>query len=270
MFRRSPVGLVRILAALAGLLVLGASSTRGAPQAPPPASQIIERFIKVIGGREAYKKISSLRATGTFELTGQGIRGSFEMLQARPARSVVKTTIDGIGKIEIGYNGTHGWQIDPMSGPALLSGRQLTEVADEAWFDGALYEPDFVKSMTTVERTTFDQKSAYKVQIVFVSGSEEFQFFDVETGLRVGTESRRQTALGVVPTSSYWRDYKQFGPLLQPTVIVQRPLGIEQVVRLATFEYDVVPANAFDPPAEVKALIKSDGGPPAPHGGPDL
>jgi hypothetical protein len=99
------------------------------------------------------------------------------------------------------------------------------------------------------------------VQIVFVSGSEEFQFFDVETGLRAGTESRRQTALGVVPTSSYWREYKQFGPLLQPTVIVQRPLGIEQVVRLATFEYDVVPANAFDPPAEVKALIKSDGGP---------
>jgi zinc protease len=261
MFRRSPCGLVRTVAALAGVLVLAASSHLGARQAPPPASQIVERFIKAIGGRDAYKKITSLRATGTFELTGQGIRGSFEMMQARPARSLVKTTIDGIGKIEIGYNGTHGWQIDPMSGPSLLSGRQLTEIADEAWFDGPLYEPGFVKSMTTVERTTFDQKPAYKVQVVFASGSEEFQFFDAETGLRLGTESRRQTPLGVVPTSSYWRDYKPFGPLLQPTVIVQRPLGIEQVVRLTTFEYDVVPASAFDPPAEVKALIKTDGGP---------
>jgi hypothetical protein len=143
-----------------------------------------------------------------------------------------------------------------MAGPALLTGRKLTELADDAWFDGPLYEPDFVKSMSVVERATFDGRPAHKLHVVLVSGSEEFQFFDVETGLRIGTEARRETQLGVVPTTSMWRDYKTFGPLLQPTTIVQRPLGIEQVVRLTSIEYDRVPDGAFDLPAEIKALIK--------------
>ena len=255
MFRRHNLGLVRAAAAVAGLAVASAAAV-SAFQTKPSAREVVDRFVKAIGGRDAHKKISSIRATGSFELPAQGIRADFEMMQARPAKTRVKTTIPGIGQIEVGYDGKYGWQIDPMAGPSLLTGRKLTELADDSWFDGALYEPDFVKSMTIVEQTTFDGRPAHKLHLVLKSGSEEFQFFDVETGLRIGTEAQRETQLGVVPTTSMWRDYKTFGPLLQPTMIVQRPLGIEQVMRLTSFEYDKVPASAFDMPAQIKALIK--------------
>jgi hypothetical protein len=31
---------------------------------------------------------------------------------------------------------------------------------------------------------------------------------------------------------------------------------VEQVLHVASVEYDVVPATAFDPPAQIKALLK--------------
>ena len=255
MFRRHRGWLVRAVA-ITGALSLLLSGSVTAHQDSPSAREIVDRFVKAFGGRDAYKKISSLRSTGTFELPAQGIRGNFEMVQARPAKARIKTEIPGIGQIEIGYDGKHGWQIDPLAGPTLLTGRKLTELADDSWFDGPLYESDFVKSMTVAERTTFDGRPAHKLQIVFASGGEEAQFFDVETGLRLGSEARRETPLGIVPTTSMWRDYKAFGAIRHPTVIVQRPLGIEQIIRLAAIEYDVVTPEAFDVPAQIKALIK--------------
>lgn len=256
MFRRHIARMVRTAAFAGALSLLLSGNALTARQDTPSARSIVDRFVTAIGGRDAYKKISSVRSAGTFELPAQGIKGNFEMLQARPAKSRIKVEIPGLGLIDVGYDGKHGWQVDPMAGPSLLAGRKLSELANDSWFDGPLYEPDFVKTMTVVERTTFDGKQAYKLQMVFNSGTEEFQFFDTETGLRLGTEAKRETALGIVPSTSMWREYKPFGPIRQATVIVQRPLGIEQVVRLTTIEYDVVPAEAFDMPAQIKALIK--------------
>jgi hypothetical protein len=256
MFRRHIGRLVRTGAVAVALSLLLSGDALTARQDTPSARAVVDRFVKAIGGRDAYKKISSMRSTGTFALPGQGISGNFEMVQARPAKARVKTEIPGLGQIEIGFDGKHGWQIDPMAGPSLLTGRKLTELADDSWFDGPLYESDFVKSMTVVERTTFDDRPAHKLRIVFTSGSEEFQFFDTDTGLRLGSEAQRETPLGVVPTTSFWRDYRLFGAIRQPTVIVQRPLGIEQVIRLTGIEYDVVASDAFDLPAQIRALIK--------------
>ena len=36
---------------------------------------------------------------------------------------------------------------------------------------------------------------------------------------------------------------------------MQRALGFEQVMTVTSYEYNVVPDGAFDPPAEVKALL---------------
>jgi hypothetical protein len=33
-------------------------------------------------------------------------------------------------------------------------------------------------------------------------------------------------------------------------------MGMQQVITIASVEYDTVPPNAFEPPTEIKALIK--------------
>jgi hypothetical protein len=251
---------IRFGPVVAAVAVLAMSPARPrANQAAPRAEEIIARHVKAIGGTAAWKRLSSMQIRGVFEMPGQGISGDLEIAAARPASFLLRVNIGGLGRIETGFNGTYGWTIDPMAGPTLMAGRELQETKDDSWFDGALYEPDHVRSMTTVGSAEFDQRKAYKVQLILHSGREQFDYFDAETGLQIGSESRRETQMGVVPTVSVMRDYKSFGGVMQPTVIIQRPLGIEQVVRITSIEVDAVPPGTFDVPAVIKALIKAPG-----------
>ena len=244
------LGLVALMA-----LLFGAAPAGQTAPALPAAKDLIAKHIAAIGGQKAYKAISSMRIRGRFEISPtEG--GDFEIIQARPNKMVQRIEVTGMGHAESGYDGKYGWTINPQTGAELLSGRQLTELADDAWFDGTLHEPDHVREMTTIEKTEFGGRPAYKVKVVFVSGHEETESFDAELGWAIGGEARRDTPMGVLPTTSWLKEYKKFGPLMFPTVIVQRVLSAEQSLKIATVEYDSVQPKEFDPPPAVKALIK--------------
>jgi len=221
----------------------------------PTGRDLVKRHVAAIGGERALAAIRSMRLRGRLEIPAQKIAGDLEVLTARPAKMVYRVTVPGIGRIENGYDGKIGWSTSPVAGPELLTGRQLSEAADDAWFDGALHAPDHVRELTTLERTEFDGHPAFKVKVVFVSGSEATEYFDAQTGLQIGAEAARATPQGVLQTVNINRDFRKFGPLMQPTVFIQRALGFEQVVTVTSCEYDVVPDNAFDPPPAVAALI---------------
>lgn len=271
MFRRSDLGLVRIVPAAVALLVFAQTATLPATQDPPLPSgrEILAKHVKAIGGDGPYKAVKSIRASGRFEMPAQQISGDFVMLAARPNKQRVKVTVGPIGEIESGYDGKVGWRMDPMQGPAVLTGKELSEAADDAWFDGALYGSDFVTEATTVGKQTFPppppsgrppssitSRPAYKVKLVLKSGNERFEYFDAETGLQIGSESTRMTPQGPVPVVSILSDYRKFGALMMPASLTQQLMGIEQVVSVNTYEYDNVPADAFDLPPAIKALIK--------------
>jgi hypothetical protein len=244
-----------------GLAVLvlggGAPGRAQAPAAaaPPPAQAIVARHVEAIGGAGAYKAVRSIHARGRLEIPAQGIVAAFELFTARPAQMLYVVTVPGIGRIENGYNGQVGWSISPISGPELLTGRQLGEAAEDAWFDSPLHEDGRVRDLTTLDQTVFDGRPAWRVRVVFRTGRDQIEFFDVDTGLQIGSEADRATPQGVVPTVNILRNYQKFGSLLQATTFVQRAMGFEQVVTLTSCEYDQVPESTFDLPPAIAALL---------------
>jgi hypothetical protein len=240
----------------AGVLLNAQAVPAAQDSALPSARSLVDRHMKAIGGAQAYAKVTSIHASGSLEIVGQAITGTVEILSARPAKLVLRVDINNVGKAEDGFDGKVGWEIDPLAGPSVLTGRRLSELKDDAFFDGPLHGPEHVKTMTTVAKTEFDKRPAYQVKVSYASGSEATEYFDPDTGLEMGSEASRQTSMGVLPVTSVVRDYKKFGDLLQATTLVQRGLGIEQVFHLTSFDYNAVPANAFEVPASIKPLIK--------------
>jgi hypothetical protein len=238
-------------------LVLSAvvAGVHAGPQDLPPADALVARHVEAIGGADAYRAVQSVHARGRLEVAAQRIVAAFELFMARPARTLYRVNVPGIGVIENGYDGSVGWSVNPVVGPEVMSGRQLTEAAEDAWFDGPLHEPARVREMTTIEATTFDGRPAYKVRVLFRAGHQLFEFFDVESGLLLGSEALRATPQGEVPTVSILRDYRQFGTLMQPTTFVQRALGIEQVLTISSYEYDRVDPATFALPPSVAGLL---------------
>ena len=110
--------------------------------------------------------------------------------------------------------------------------------------------------MKTVEKTTFDGRPCYKVSLVRKDGGEDFDFYDVATGLKAGASGTREIAMGPITATQMHADYKKFGDLLVPTTIKQTAMGVEQVLTFTSVEYDKVAPSTFEPPPEIKALIK--------------
>ncbi|HEY7005347.1 MAG TPA: hypothetical protein VH392_02590, partial [Sphingomicrobium sp.] len=219
----------------------------------PPAREILDRHVKAIGGREAVMSHKSAHATGTFSVPSSGLVGTVEMFgAANPDRMLMRVTIPGLGEMSQGYDGSHGWAVSPQTGPMLQVGKELDQTKLDADFYGELRDPKKYTSLKTIEKSVFDGRPCYKVSLVRIDGNEDFEFYDVETGLRAGSIATRETPMGNVTTTTVEADYKKFGNILQATTLVQKMIGVEQKLTLTGFEYDNVAPTVFELPAPIK------------------
>jgi hypothetical protein len=244
------------LLTLLALVPLAAREPRQAASDLPAARTLIDGYIEAMGGREAVLAQTSVRATGTFSIPASGLSGTVEFLRAKPNKFLQKQSLPGIGEIEEGFDGTVGWTISPLTGPALLEGKQLEQTKFYADFFEDLKQSDRYTSMTTVEKTTFEGRPVYKVKLVAKSGDEDFEFYDVETKLKVGEISTRDSPMGSLQATTSYSDYRKFGSLLHPVTTKMSAMSVQMVVTISTVEYGKVDPSAFAVPPQIKALIK--------------
>ena len=228
----------------------------GTTAALPEAREVIERHIKAIGGRDVLMAQSSRHVTGTVTMPSAGLTGSFEVFEAKPDKAVMRMNLGGVGEMNEGFNGTVAWSMNPVTGPALLEGKQLEEKKLDADFFGDLHPEKRYTSITTVERVAFEGRPCYKVQLVRRDGGTDVQFYDVETGLRAGSIMTRESQLGALNATIVEADYKPFGKVLYPTRLTSTAMGVQQVLTVSGVEFDKVDPSVFEPPETIKALIK--------------
>ena len=159
----------------------------GATAKLPSARSVLDKHLAAIGGRQAVLSHKSTRATGTLLMPAAGVTGAVEIYGAQPNRTLLKVSLDGVGEVLEGFDGTHGWSISPMTGPMLLEGKQLDEKRFDSEFHGELRSDDRYASLTTLERVDFEGRPCYKIRLVRKTGGEDIEFYDVATGLKAVT-----------------------------------------------------------------------------------
>lgn len=244
----------------AALAVFAAASAPAAaqqtPSIAPEARAIIERHVAALGGAKHLAATSSMRATGTLAMPAQGITGTVEILAARPNKTMLKAEITGIGTLESGFDGERAWTVDPITGPMLLTGKQLEQAKFDAAFDGPFQDLTRYTSLSAAGVETFEGRKAQRINAVTAGGDVSAEYFDVETGLHAGSVAKRETPIGPIEVTSLVRDYRKAGGGLQAHQLVQKMVGVEQVITLERFEFNNVKPEAFTMPPSVKALIK--------------
>jgi hypothetical protein len=258
---------VSVCALVAALSVAAsvAGQTQAPPQPPaaavsaadlPSARAIVDRHIEAVGGRKAILAHSSTHMVGTITLGAAGMSGEVEGFAAKPNKMLQKLKIGGIGEVLEGFDGTVGWSLNPLTGPALSTGKELEDRKFEADFYGELLPEGRYTSMKTLEKTTFDGRECYKVSLVRPDGREDVEFYDVKTGLRAGRQVTREGPMGAMPSTMIASDYKPFGDLVQPATMKVMTGGQQIVLVTTLIEYDNVDPKVFELPAPIKALIK--------------
>lgn len=247
----------RAIAAAFTVTVLSLPSMAGA-QALPSVTDILDRHVAAIGGRDAVMAISSVQQRGTLNMPAMGISAEVTMSAAKPNKASMLMSIPGLGEIRQGFDGAVAWSNDPMSGPRVAEGEELAARKATSNFSEAfgIYDMDNFTSVTVMEQSTFGGEDAYKLEFVRKVGPKVHAFYSVATGLYIGTQTSVVSPMGTIEVNSVASDYKTFGTLKVPTKIAGSQAGQDVVITLTDVKFDVVTDDAFAVPAAVQALIK--------------
>jgi hypothetical protein len=242
---------------LAAALLL-VSTTSATAQPLPSASEVLAKHVAAIGGKDALRKLTSIKQTATMELPSMGMSAEMEMVMVAPNKLSTKVVLPGLGEMLTGTDGAVAWSVNPMQGPRLLEGKELEQIKEQADFLGnMLYEPDRFSTMANEGVVDWNGEKAYKIKLVRKNnGNERWEYFSLANGLQIGSESSVTTEMGVVESSSIISDYKSFGSIKVPTR-AESTTGPQKIVMTTkTVELNTVDAKAVTAPDAVQPLIK--------------
>jgi hypothetical protein len=226
-----------------------------AATALPPAAGILAKYATAVGG-PSYLGAKAIVTKGGMSMPAAGLNATFEMTQLLPNLMKMVTTIPGMGEVQVGYDGTTAWAMDPMQGPRILTGKELDQMKDESDRRANVRSPDMFSSVETMADTTMNSERCYLVKLTWKSGRESFDCYSVATGLMVGSTSVQKTAMGDIPVVTMFNDYKKFGDITLPTKTVQELMGQQQILTIASVEMSDGAGLTVVPPAAIQALAK--------------
>lgn len=247
--------------ASAALPVFAAAQLAGAQATPaaalPPAPGLIAKYASAVGG-DAYLKAKAILTKGGMSMPAAGLNATFEMTQLAPNLMKMVTTIPGMGEVQVGFDGTTAWAVNPMQGPRVLDGQELDQMKDEADRRSAVRAPELFSAVQTVADTTMNSERCYLVKLTWKTGRESFDCYSAATGLIVASRSTQKTPMGDIPVLTLFNDYKKFGDVTVATKTTQELMGQQQILTVASVEFTDGSGVTITPPAEVQPLIKKN------------
>jgi hypothetical protein len=235
-------------------LVAVAQLASAQAQPLPPAATLLAKHAAAVGG-PAYLAAKSIVTKGGMSMPAAGINATFQMTQLLPSQMQMVTTIPGMGEVQVGFDGTNGWSIDPMQGPRVLAGAELDQMKDDADRRANLRSVELFTAMETTKDTTMNSERCYLVKLTWKSGRTTYDCFSAATGLVVASRSVQKTAMGELPVVTNFSDYKKFGSVTVPTKTVMELMGQQQILTISSVEFGDGSGVVITPPAAVQALI---------------
>lgn len=211
----------------------------------PTVQQVYDKYAVAVGGRDAWKVVVGRSEKGTADVTFAGLSGAYERHSLQPNK--MRMIIDlGVVRIDQGFDGEKGWA-DQGQGLQRMAADQEKNLAEPATGAHFLDPARFTKA--TVEgREAYDGIDAIKLAVTTKAGVDVTEYFDVATGLRVGTIAK--TPMGEQKTT--YRDYKEFdGKKVASKVIQHTPQG-DIVLNIQIVTFGAPDAALFKAPADLK------------------
>jgi len=229
-----------------------------APEEFPKGEAVLARFVEVTGGRAAYEQVRGSISKGTIAMAGQNLKGTMTVYESEPSRQLTVVEFPGIGRMEEGTDGVIAWSSSALEGVRLKEGEEKALTLRSA--SGQRKFLDWKKLFKSVETTgieNVDGKPCYKVVLTPLTGKPDTEYYDKASGLLVKETATVVMPMGEVPVSMAIGGYRKEGAILLPHSLQQSLAGQRIDITIESVSINPeFPPKRFDPPADVKALIK--------------
>jgi hypothetical protein len=240
------------LLALSGVFAGGQLRAQGqAGPALPTTQQVMERYVKALGGREAIFKHKSMTIREKLQVGSVSVD---RVVHYKDGKSHDQIALPNGGQYQSGYDGTVAWEMS-AEGAELMKGDEVKSKARDADMYYPARIPDYFKSLDVLEVSEFEGHTCYHLKGTNNWGIVNEHFYDTTTGLLVGYKFNSAWRGGPGDESEVFAEYKNFGGWLIPTRIDHKDPNktMTEVVNSVTF--DDVDDAVFTLPDSVKALV---------------
>jgi len=180
----------------------------GPAAALPTTEEVLDKYVKALGGKEACLKLNTRIVKGTFLIEAMNASGSVEAFTKAPNKNATIITIEGFGTINSVFDGSKGWSNDPFTGFRELTGAELAATKRESDFYPMLnFTKNFAKLVVKGSEKVGSSET-YVLEATPAEGGPEKFYFDVKTGLLIRHDAERESPQGKMAFERYYEDYK--------------------------------------------------------------
>ncbi|HEV8485510.1 MAG TPA: hypothetical protein VGV87_18345 [Blastocatellia bacterium] len=249
--KRMIITLVLVLLGAISALAQAKPDADKKPAAPmPTVDQVMENFVKAIGGKEAGMKVTSRVQKGTLEIAAMGVNAPIELYAKAPNKSLFFLDVPSYGIIQEGFDGTAAWAQEPQGGLRDKTGAELAETKLDGQFYKNLRLKELYSKLELSGVESVGGRDAYVIVCTPTGGSPEKFYFDKENGLLVRHDFERESPMGRSPTQQFLTDYKEVDGMKVPHTI--RNIGAmgEMTIKFTEIKQNVPIDDAkFNKPA---------------------
>jgi photosynthetic reaction center cytochrome c subunit len=183
----------------------------------PTIDQVLDKYIKALGGADALSKITSYAGKGTSTTFGADQINPAEIFAKAPDKYVT-IVHQREGDMIRTYDGHDAWVVLPLT---VTGEYQLTATAaDGGKLDGQMAFPGNIKSFFSTWRVSYPANiDGHDVNVVQGSRPDGFIatfYFDKQTGLLLRMVRYANSAVGRVPTQIDFADYGPVAGVMMP------------------------------------------------------
>jgi predicted Zn-dependent peptidase len=204
--------------------------TEGATPAPAgmTAQDVLDAYIKAIGGKDAVQKVRDVRKVYT--TTVQGMTATLTEYNKAPNKYAMEMMAGEMLVQRISYDGGDKGKLVSMMGEKELVDTDLDEVLQSAYAFPELHYGDLQYSAKLLGIVDIDGKKAYRVNVQTLPGGRFDEYYDVQSGLKLRRkESKTQEGGGYIQVVTDFSDYKPEGGVLFPHTLHQGG-GVDMVL----------------------------------------
>jgi len=182
----------------------------------PTAKEVLEKYVKALGGRDALQKHKSRYQTGTLEFSPMGLKGTVEVYSRSDDKTLTKITLAGVGDVLAGYDGKTAWTVNPVQGSRIIEGRELLQTKRSAIFNR---DANIDKIYTSLAVRGIEKVGERETYVVVASSDnlpDDILYFDKETGLMLRSDTISITPEGEQAIKSFYDDYRDVDGIKVP------------------------------------------------------
>ena len=206
---------------------------------------VLEKYFNAIGGKENFENIKDM--TQVMKTSMMGMEITLTSYQKAPHYLRIETGMGGNVMSTQLFNGEKAVVTSPMGKQEFTEGPEFEMMKMQAIMNMEMNYKDYGIAKTLEGIESVDGNDAYKVEVVTPQGQKTYEYYDVDSGLKIRTES----AQGVAKISDYREVMvregekpsffgRLFGKKAIGPVVLKFPHRIEQQAGPQTLDMEIV------------------------------